>query len=73
MRSVARQLRDATRARLARMSAAERIETALALGEQDVRTLMAARGLSRPEAIREIGRQRQAGRHRSRCHESLFE
>lgn len=44
------------------MSASERVELALELGDQDLEIFRLAHGLSEGEAIRELRRRRQAGR-----------
>jgi hypothetical protein len=72
MKSVADALRLEAFAVAAAKSAAERTTLALELGDADVRTFAHARGISLGDARRLLGRQRQHGRHRSRCHESLF-
>ena len=67
VRSVADDLRDELRERVMRMDPAARIELALTLGEQDVDTLMKARGISSEEAKRVFAHARAAGRVPSRC------
>lgn len=74
MQSVADELRNEDRARLAAMSPAERVALALALGDRDLETFRLAHvpPLSRDEARRVLERRRQAGRRRSRCIEELI-
>ena len=73
MKSIADALRAESIAADARRTFGERLRLALANGRRDVRVLAAARGVSETEARRLIGMQRQRGRRRSACHESLFE
>ena len=68
-RSVADSLRAETRDRFAALPPAERVELALALGDDDVAMLMAAQGLNRSQAIDRIRRSRQEGRHASVANE----
>ena len=68
-RSVADSLRAETRDRFAALPPAERVELALALGDDDVAMLMAAQGLNRSQAIDRIRRSRQEGRHASGANE----
>lgn len=72
MKSVGDSLRAETRARDAALDANARVQQALALGDADARTLAAAREISIDEARRSLQRQRQQGRRRSACHESLL-
>ncbi|MBV8203318.1 MAG: hypothetical protein JOZ15_22110 [Acidobacteria bacterium] len=51
----------------ARMSPAERLELALALGRRDVEAYCRSHGVDPRTAIRVFERQRQAGRTASRC------
>ena len=73
MKSVADRLRAEDRQRLLRLSPAERVALALALGERDLETYRRARGLSRRDAQRLLERQRQHGRRPSRCLLALTE
>ncbi len=59
---------------LLRLSPAERVALALALGERDLELFRAAAcpPLVRSEAARALDRQRQVGRRRSRCHEAVI-
>lgn len=72
MKSVADELRAESRAVDARRAFDERLRTALANGDRDVRLFAAAAGITRADARRRLGLQRQCGRIRSACHESLF-
>jgi len=69
MKSVADALREATRRRLSALTAAERIELALALGAQDVELYAATAGLDRDEARRRLRAARRLGRASSPCSE----
>jgi hypothetical protein len=73
MRSVADQLRGETRARNAVRSLDDRLRQCFSLAERDARVFAAARAISVEESRRALARQRQHGRRRSVCHESLFE
>lgn len=73
MKSVADRLRAEDRQRLLRLSPAERVALALALGERDLEAFRRARGVSRGDARRLLERQRQEGRRRSRCLLALTE
>ena len=70
MRSVADDLRDATRRRLATMSAAERLRLALSLGDADVTCYAAANDIAPAEARRRLRAGRQIGRRPSVCSEA---
>lgn len=74
MRSVADALRSEDGAEVARMTPAERVALALALGRRDLETFRLAQtpALSRDEAARVLDRRRQHGRRRSRCIEELI-
>jgi hypothetical protein len=72
MKSVADQLRRDTLSRALAQTRTERIRLALKLGERDVGLLAASQRVSRQEARRRIGQQRQRGRLPSPCHEGLF-
>ena len=67
MRSVADDLRREQRARLARLSPAERVALAERLGAEGLASLMAAQGLERAAALAAIRRTRRIGRRPSRC------
>jgi len=67
MRSVADDLREEQLREMQKLTPEERIELALRLGEEGLRFFMATHGLTREEAIRQIRRQRRAGRAPSRC------
>src|SRR5258706_4096612 len=62
MRSVADDLRDELQDELLRLPFEERIALILQLGERGVEMFCQANGLDRETAIRELQRQRQAGR-----------
>lgn len=49
------------------MTPSERVDLALQPGEEAVRIVMSAQGISREEAMRRIRRQNRAGRTPSRC------
>jgi len=72
MRSVADELRRQTHADLMARTPGDRISVALALGDADVEILARYRGISLSAARDIIARQRQMGRVRSACHESLL-
>ena len=65
MRSVADDLRDELRQRVAAMTPEERMRLSFELGEADLTLLQAARGISRDEAKAIFKRTRQHGRRRS--------
>jgi hypothetical protein len=65
MRSVADIFREQTREEATRLTPADRIALALALGDDDAAMLANWRGISVPEARRVIRRSRDVGRHRS--------
>lgn len=65
MPSVADDLRRATHESLLAMDPFARIELALALGDDDLSALMAARRITRAEARRAFARARAVGRLRS--------
>jgi hypothetical protein len=67
MRSVADDVKRAHREEVSRLSAEQRIELALALGDADLEALQHARGIDRATAVRALRRQRQAGRTPSAC------
>jgi hypothetical protein len=73
MRSVADALRRQDREELLRLSPAERVRLALALGERDLEAFRAAHSpaLSRHEAARRLDRRRQLGRQPSGCMAAL--
>jgi len=73
MKSVADELRIEARAQQAARSVDDRLRDALRLGERDARLFAGVRGITVDEARRILSRQRQHGRMRSACHESLFE
>jgi hypothetical protein len=64
MRSIADDARDASRRRVLRLSAAERVQMTFSLGDADLALLCAARGIARQEAIAAVRRSRQHGRRR---------
>lgn len=70
--SVAQQLSDAERRRVAALTPSERVALALELGRRDLEIFARARGLSLAEARRVQERARQAGRRPCRCIEELI-
>lgn len=72
MRSVADSLRDELQDDLLRLSFEERMALALQLGERGLEIFRQATGLDREAAIRELQRQRQAGRTPSKCMSELI-
>jgi HAMP domain-containing protein len=73
MKSVADALRAESRARGAALEVTARVRRALELGDADARMFAAAREISIQDARRSMQRQRQQGRRRSACHESLLQ
>jgi hypothetical protein len=67
MSSVADHLRCDTIERVGRLSIPQRIELALALGDDDLRLYMLASGRPREEAVRHLRSQRAHGRTLSRA------
>ncbi len=67
MRSVADLLREEDRRDVRSMTPTERVALALALGERDLETFRAGRGLVAATATRTLERRRQAGRRPSAC------
>jgi hypothetical protein len=67
MRSVADDLRDELQDEVLHLSFEERMALALRLGERGLEIFCQASGLDRETAIRELQRQRQAGRTPSKC------
>ncbi len=72
MRSVADDLRDELQEEGLRLSFEERIALCLRLGERGLELFQQATGLDREAAIRELQRQRQAGRTPSKCMSELI-
>jgi hypothetical protein len=74
MHSVADHLRDESRRDLSRLTPAERVVLALALGARDLGLFADAQipPLDRHGAAQVLERRRQAGRRRSRCLEELI-
>lgn len=72
MRSVADDLRDDLHKEMSRLSFRERMELALRLGERGLEIFQKASGLDRETAIRELQRQRQAGRIPCKCISDLI-
>ncbi|HEY7819825.1 MAG TPA: hypothetical protein VIG29_16510 [Vicinamibacteria bacterium] len=66
MSSVGEKLRQENLERLRRMSSAERLAEALALGERAIRSYAAAHAIDCEEARRRLERAVQAGRRRSK-------
>jgi hypothetical protein len=75
VKSVADRLREEDRRTVLAMTPAERVRLALALGERDIETYRLSHDppLSRDEARRRLGRQRQIGRRPSRSMSMLTE
>lgn len=67
MRSVADALRAEGAADDGRLTPAERLARALALGERDLRAYQRSRGIDRETALRELRARRRAGRVPSAC------
>ena len=67
MHSVADDLRQEQRERIARMTPAERFALSERLGEEGLAELMSANGLTRTDALKAIRRSRRIGRKPSRC------
>jgi hypothetical protein len=72
MRSVADDLREELQEEVLLLSFEERIALALKLGERGLEIFRQATGLDRAAAIRELQRQRQAGRTPSKCMSELI-
>jgi hypothetical protein len=72
MRSVADDLRDELQEEVLRLSFEKRMALALRLGERGLELFQEATGLDREAAIRELQRQRQAGRAPSKCMSELI-
>ena len=72
MRSVADDLRDELQEEMSRLPFKERMELVLRLGERGLELFQKASGLDREAAIRELQRQRQAGRTPSKCISDLI-
>ena len=66
------ELRDRDAAEVRAMSAAERLELAFRLGDDDLESFRAAHGLGPQAARRLLERRRQATRRRSACLERLI-
>ena len=72
MRSVADDLRDELQEEVLRLPFEERMALSLQLGERGLELFCQASGLDRETAIRELQRQRQAGRTPSKCMSELI-
>ncbi len=72
MSTVAEKLREDSRQRLRRMTAAERLAEALRLGQAAIAAYATAHGLDRDEACRRLERAGQAGRRASRVMHELI-
>jgi len=72
MRSVADDLREELQDEGLRLPFEERMALALRLGERGLEMFRQASGLDRETAIRELQRQRQAGRIPSKCMSDLI-
>jgi hypothetical protein len=67
MRSVAAELRHRTVQQVLALSAPDRVQLALALGDEDLDRFMGSSGLARDEALRRLRASRQRGRSPSVC------
>lgn len=72
MSAIARALEEDSRARLRRMTPAERLDEALALGQAAVAMYASAHGLDEGEARRRMDQAGQAGRRSSRVMRDLL-
>lgn len=72
MRSVADDLREELQEAVLLLSFEERMALALRLGERGLEMFRQASGLDREAALRELQRQRQAGRTPSKCMSELI-
>jgi dsDNA-binding SOS-regulon protein len=72
MRSVADDLREELQEAVLLLSFEERMALALQLGERGLAMFRQASGLDREAALRELQRQRQAGRTPSKCISELI-
>jgi hypothetical protein len=72
MRSVADDLREELQDEALRLPFEERMALALQLGERGLEMFRQANGLDRETALRELQRQRQAGRIPSKCMSDLI-
>lgn len=72
MRSVADELRQRDRESVRALSAQERIELALKLGDEDIAAFCEAQGVDRATGIQRLQRRRQAGRTPSKCTSDLI-
>ena len=72
MRSVADDLREELQDEGLRLPFEERMALALRLGERGLELFRQASGLDREAAVRELQRQRQAGRIPSKCMSDLI-
>ncbi len=72
MRSVADDLREELQEQTLQLSFEERMALCLRLGERGLEMYCHANGLDRETAIRELQRQRQAGRRPSKCMTELI-
>ena len=72
MRSVADDLRDELQEEVVNLSFEERMALCLRLGERGLELFCQASGLDRESAVRELQRQRQAGRTPSKCVSELI-
>ena len=70
MRSVADELRIEDQRAVAAMTAAERVELAIRLGNESLAVYMATHGVDRKTALHRIRARSQHGRRRCRCLES---
>jgi hypothetical protein len=70
--STADSLRETERRRVAALSASDRVELALQLGERDLTLYSQSHDISLNEARREMDQRRQARRRKSACIEALL-
>jgi hypothetical protein len=70
--STADALRETERQRIAALTASERVELALQLGERDLALYSQSHDVSRVAARRELDVRRQARRRKSACIEALL-
>lgn len=70
--SAADALRDDERQRIAALSASDRVELALQLGERDLALYAQSHGIALDVARREMDLRRQARRRKSACIEALL-
>ena len=67
MKSVSDELRERAAREIAALTPGERVQLALSLGEEGLRSFAAAEGLEHEVAFRRLRRQRQQGRRACAC------